>query len=194
MSKPFHVFDLDGTVIDSFKRIAPCLLPNGDLDLDRYRREACTHDKIQTDTLLPLYQQMRQLINTGSDVAICTARMLSKSDYFYLRKIGLKRVRFIASRDRLARYFGSQAPEIYAMGDANYKRQWLDLLQGIYRDRPFVVYDDHAGVLNMAARIGCRTVDAKQYNAIARKYFNFGFDMGRDPLLYSDFLDAISQA
>lgn len=194
MQKPFHIFDLDGTVIDSFQRIAPCLLPNGDLDLDRYRREACTHEKIQTDTLLPLYQQMRQLINTGADVAICTARLMSKSDYFFLRKIGLKRVRFIASRDRLARYFGSQAPEILSMGDAHYKRQWLDLLQGIYRDRPFVVYDDHGGVLDMAARLGCRTVDAKQYNALARKYFNFGLDMGRDPLLYSDFLDAIGQA
>ena len=190
--KPFHIFDLDGTVIDSFKRIAPCLLPNGDLDLDRYRREACTHDKIQTDTLLPLYQQMRQLINTGADVAICTARLMGKSDYFFLRKIGLKRVRFIASRDRLARYFGSQAPEILAMGDAHYKRQWLDLLQGLFRDRPFIVYDDHAGVLNMAARLGCRTVDAKQYNSLARKYFDFGLDCGRDPLLYSDWLDSVT--
>lgn len=194
MQQPFHIFDLDGTVIDSFKRIAPCLLPNGDLDLAKYRREACTHDKIQGDQLLPLYQQMRQLINTGADVAICTARLLNKSDYFFLRRAGLKRVRFIASRDRLARYFGSQAPEIYAMGDANYKRQWLDLLQGMYRDRPFIVYDDHAGVLNMAARIGCRTVDAKQYNALARKYFSFGYGLGKDPLLYSDFLDAIRQA
>ena len=194
MQKPFHIFDLDGTVIDSFQRIAPCMLPNGDLDLDRYRREACTHDKIQTDTLLPLYQQMRQLINTGGDVAICTARLMGKSDYFYLRKIGLKRVRFIASRDRLARYFGSQAPEICRMPDAHYKRQWLDLLQGIYRDRPFIVYDDHGGVLDMAARLGCRTVDAKQYNALARKYFSFGYGLGRDPLLYSDFLDAIGQA
>ena len=191
MTKPFHIFDLDGTVIDSFQRIAPCLLPNGDLDLAKYRREACTHDKIQGDQFLPLFEQMRKLINTGADVAICTARLLSKSDYYFLRKAGLKRVRFIASRDRLARYFGSQAPEILAMGDANYKRQWLDLLQGIYRDRPFIVYDDHNGVLNMAARLGCRTVDAKQYNALARKYFNFGLDMGRDPILYSDFLDAV---
>ena len=194
MTKPFHIFDLDGTVIDSFQRIAPCLLPNGDLDLDRYRREACTHDKIQGDQLLPLYQQMRQLINTGADVGICTARLMGKSDYFYLRKIGLKRVRFIASRDRLARYFGTQAPTIYRLGDADYKRQWLDLLQGLFRDRPFIVYDDHGGVLDMAARLGCRTVDAKQYNALARKYFSFGYDLGRDPLLYSDFLDAIGQA
>ena len=193
-TQPFHLFDLDGTVIDSFKRIEPCLLPNGDLDLAKYKAEACTHAKILTDSFLPLYSEMRRLINTGSDVGICTARLMSKTDYYFLRRAGLKRVRFIASRDRLARYFGSQAPEIYAMGDAHYKRQWLDLLQGIYRDRPFIVYDDHAGVLNMAARIGCRTVDAKQYNALARKYFNFGLDMGRDPILYSDFLDAVGIA
>lgn len=190
--KPFHVFDLDGTVIDSFHRVAPCLLPNGDLDLAKYRAEAQTHDKIQQDTFLPLFEQMRKLINTGADVAICTARLLSKSDYYYLRKAGLKRVKFIASRDRLARHFGEQAPTIYRMGDADYKKHWLDLLQGMYRDRPFVVYDDHAGVLDMAARLGCRTVDAKQYNSLARKYFNFGLDCGRDPLLYSDWLDSVT--
>ena len=191
MTKPFHVFDLDGTVIDSFKRIEPCIKPNGDLDLDRYRREACTHAKIQTDTFLPLYQEMRRLINTGAEVGICTARLLSRSDYYFLRKAGLKRVRFICSRDRLARYFGDQAPTIYRLGDAAYKSHWLDLLQGMFRDRPFIVYDDHAGVLSMATRKGIRTVDAKQYNALARKYFNFGLDMGRDPILYSDFLDAV---
>lgn len=190
MINPFHLFDLDGTVIDSFKRIEPCLKPNGDLDLAKYRAEACTHDKIQTDRLLPLYSQMISLINSGADVGICTARLMGKSDYFYLRKIGLKRVKFIASRDRLARYFGAEAPSIYRMQDADYKAKWIDLIQGIYRDRPFVVYDDHGGVLDMAARRGIRTVDAKQYNALAKKYFNFGLDMGRDPLLYSDFLDA----
>ena len=189
--KPFHIFDLDGTVIDSFQRVAPCLLSNGDLDLAKYKAEACTHDKIKQDRFLPLYQQMITLINEGADVAICTARLMSKSDYYFLRKAGLKRVRFIASRDRLARHFGDRAPTIYRLGDADYKRHWIDLLQGLYRDRPFIVYDDHGGVLEMAARLGCRTIDAKQYNALARKYFNFGFDMGRDPLLYSDFLDAV---
>ena len=181
MVKPFHIFDLDGTVIDSFHRVAPCLLPNGDLDLDRYRREAQTHDKIQGDRFLPLYNQMIRLINSGADVAICTARLLGKSDYFYLRKAGLKRVRFIASRDRLARHFGDLAPTIYRLGDAEYKRHWIDLLQGMYRDRPFVVYDDHGGVLEMAARLGCRTVDARQYNEIAKRYFVMGIDVARDP-------------
>lgn len=194
MSNPFHVFDLDGTVIDSFKRIEPCLKPNGDLDLDLYRATACTHDAIQTDTLLPLYSQMISLINSGADVGICTARLMSKSDYYFLRKIGLKRVKFIASRDRLARYFGAEAPTIYRMKDADYKAKWIDLIQGIYRDRQYIIYDDHHGVLNMAARKGIRTVDAKQYNALAKKYFNIGLDMGRDPLLYSDFLDAIREA
>lgn len=190
-NNPLHVFDLDGTVIDSFKRIAPCLKDNGDLDLAKYRAEACTHDKIQTDTLLPLYQQMRQLINTGADVAICTARRMGKSDYYFLRKAGLKRVKFIASRDRLARHFGEDAPRIYKMTDAEYKAQWLDLLAGMYRGRPFVVYDDHEGVLNMAARLGCRTVDAKQYNNLAKNYFNMGLDLGRDPGLFEAFLAAI---
>lgn len=190
MNNTFHLFDLDGTVIDSFKRIAPCLKSNGDLDLDLYRATACNHDAIQTDTLLPLYSQMIGLINSGDSVGICTARLMSKSDYYFLRKIGLKRVNFIASRDRLARYFGAEAPTIYSMNDAAYKAKWIDLMQGMYRDRQFIVYDDHHGVLNMAARKGIRTVDAKQYNALAKKYLGMGIALGRDALLYSDFLDA----
>lgn len=186
-SNPFHLFDLDGTVIDSFQRIAPCIKANGDLDLDLYRATACTHDAIQTDRLLPLYSKMIGLINSGATVGICTARLMSNSDYYFLRKIGLKRVGFIASRDRLAKYFGGEAHRIYGMNDAEYKAQWLDLLSGIYRGRDFIVYDDHDGVLAMAARKGVRTVDAKQYNDLARRYFGMGLDMGRDPDLMSEF-------
>ena len=191
MNNPLHVFDLDGTVIDSFKRIAPCLKSDGDLDLDKYRATACTHEAIKTDSLLPLYNKMISLINSGADVAICTARLMGNSDYYFLRKSGLKRVKFIASRDRLARHFGADAPKIYKMKDAEYKAQWLDLLSGMYRGRQFVVYDDHEGVLNMAARLGCRTVDAKQYNSIAKNYFNMGLDLGRDPELLEAFIAAI---
>lgn len=191
MINPLHVFDLDGTVIDSFKRLEPCFKPNGDLDLDKYRALSCTHEAIKTDTLLPLYSKMIALINSGADVAICTARCMSKSDYFYLRKIGLKRVRFIASRDRLAKHFGHEAPTIYQMKDADYKAKWLDLLHGMYRDRQFIVYDDHDGVLDMAARQGCRTVDAKQYNSMAKAYFSMGFDLGQNSELLEAFLEAI---
>ena len=191
MNNALHIFDLDGTVIDSFKRIEPCLKPSGDLDLDKYRATACTHEAIKTDSLLPLYTKMIGLINSGADVAICTARLMGKSDYYFLRKIGLKRVKFIASRDRLARHFGEDAPRIYKMTDAEYKAQWLDLLAGMYRGRSFVVYDDHDGVLNMAARLGCRTVDAKQYNSLAKNYFSMGFDLGRDPELLEAFLLSI---
>ena len=187
MDKPFHLFDLDGTVIDSFQRIAPCLKANGDLDLDLYRATACTHDAIQSDRLLPLYSKMLGLIGSRATVGICTARLMSKSDYYFLRKIGLKRVNFIASRDRLAKYFGATAPEIYSMKDADYKARWLDLLQGMYRGRDFIVYDDHDGVLAMAARKGVRTVDAKQYNDLARQYFGMGLDMWRDSDLMSEF-------
>lgn len=189
MTSPFHIFDLDGTVIDSFQRIAPCLKANGDLDLDLYRSTACTHDAIQADRLLPLYNKMVSLINSGADVGICTARLMGSSDYFYLRKIGLKRVRFIASRDRLAKYFGTEAPRIYSMKDADYKAKWLDLIGGMFRGRDLIVYDDHDGVLAMAARKGVRTVDAKQYNDLARRYFGMGLDMGRDPELLLRFFD-----
>ena len=68
------------------------------------------------------------------------------------------------------------------------KKLWNEVLDLFQKER------ENGGVLDMAARLGCRTVDAKQYNALARKYFSFGYGLGRDPLLYSDFLDAIGQA
>ena len=80
------IFDLDHTVIDSSHR--QLTKADGSLDLTHWR-ENCTHEKIMGDTLLPLARTMRDAINNGQNVIICTARVLGRSDIIFLAKHGL---------------------------------------------------------------------------------------------------------
>lgn len=170
-----HIFDLDGTTIDSFHRVAPCLSPDGDLNLQMYRDQACQHDLIQSDTLLPLAQYMKDLMQAGKPVVICTARKMSNSDYVYLRKNKMK-PSFICSRDQLFKRFNlDHAKQIYSMKDADYKRQWLQYLQGMYPLHNMVIYDDHDGVLKMANDFGITALDAKALNSISNASYTEGF-------------------
>ena len=176
MFQKLHVFDLDGTTIDSFHRVEPCIKPDGDLDLQAYREIACTHDRVQADTLLPLAKYMQDLIQKGEKVAICTARKMSKTDYVYLRKAGM-RVSTICSRDQLFKHFDPvQAKAIYHMKDAEYKRFWLQRLQTLFPLHSLVIYDDHQGVLEMAKGIGVLAYDAKEMNQILDAGFKMGYE------------------
>jgi len=80
------IFDLDHTVIDSSHR--QLTKADGSLDLTHWR-ENCTHEKIMGDTLLPLAEVMRNAIDEGARVIICTARVLGRSDIIFLAKHGL---------------------------------------------------------------------------------------------------------
>ena len=180
MFQKLHVFDLDGTTIDSFHRVAPCLKYDGNLDLQEYRETACTHDKVQADTLLPLAKYMQDLIQKGEKVAICTARKMSKTDYVYLRKAGM-RVNTICSRDQLFKHFDPVlAKSIYHMKDAEYKRFWLQRLQILFPLHSLVLYDDHRGVLEMAKEIGVLAFDAKEVNQILDAGFKMGYETASD--------------
>lgn len=180
MFQKLHVFDLDGTTIDSFHRVEPCINPGGDLDLQAYRETACSHDKVQADTLLPLAKYMQDLIQKGEKVAICTARKMSKTDYVYLRKAGM-RVSTICSRDQLFKHFDPvQAKAIYHMKDADYKRFWLQRLQTLFPLHSLVIYDDHQGVLAMAKEIGVLAFDAKEVNQIIEAGFKMGYETASD--------------
>lgn len=180
MFQKLHVFDLDGTTIDSFHRVEPCIKPDGDLDLQAYRETACTHDKVQADTLLPLAKYMQDLIKKGEKVAICTARKMSKTDYVYLRKAGM-RVNTICSRDQLFKHFDPvQAKAIYHMKDADYKRFWLQRLQILFPLHSLVIYDDHQGVLAMAKEIGVIAFDAREVNQILDAGFKMGYETASD--------------
>lgn len=84
--KVFHVFDLDGTVIDSSHRQAakPC----GAFDLEHWR-EHSTPEKIFQDTLLPRAHSMRRQYYSGNYVIICTARIMSEADFQFLDRHSL---------------------------------------------------------------------------------------------------------
>ena len=169
MSRPkkAYVFDLDGTTICSTHRVKPCILPNGDLDLEKYIAEACTDEKIQNDTLLPLATYMQDLIKSGEKVIILTARHCKQADYIFLRKNGLRPTIHL-SRDRLNQVFGDKlGSKIYSLGDADYKRQWFTHLFDTMPDYDFQFFDDHDGILKMANDLaGVTPVDAKLLNEI----------------------------
>lgn len=170
-----HIFDLDGTTVDSFHRVAPCLSPDGDLNIQMYRDQACKHDLIQQDTLLPLAKYMQDLMKAGKPVVICTARKMSNSDYVFLRQNKLK-PSFICSRDQLFKRFPlDHAKQIYHMKDADYKRHWLQYLQGMYPLHNMIIYDDHDGVLKMAQDFGIMALDAKALNSISNAGYTSGF-------------------
>ncbi|AXC43201.1 5'-deoxyribonucleotide monophosphatase [Salmonella phage S124] len=166
------IWDLDGTIINSFHRVAPCFDDNGNLDLVKYSREACKHDLIMQDSLLPLVEYMRQCMNDANTLnIICTARLMSKSDYFYLRKQGLRgrgnsNIR-VFSRDTLHKYFeADKVSEIYHSKDAVYKSYYFELFKQLYPNADFTMIDDHKGVLSAAASAGFKTLDAQAVNDI----------------------------
>lgn len=171
--KQLNVWDLDGTVINSFHRVAPCLSPSGDLDLNQYMREACTHDAIMGDTLLPLSEYMLKSLESDTTAnAIVTARLMTRSDYYYLRKQQLRgrgenRVRLM-SRDTLHRYVPhlSEVPRLYHSRDADYKAFYFEQLRKLYPVADITVYDDHKGVLEVARSMGFNAVDATMLNEV----------------------------
>lgn len=168
-----NIWDLDGTVINSFHRVQPCLCPTtGNLDLQKYLKQACSHELVMQDTLLPLVETMRRCFNEANTVnVIVTARTMSKSDYVFLRQNGLRgrngqNVR-VMSRDSLAKYFPHhEVKSIYSSRDADYKRRYFELLLAEYPGAEFTVYDDHKGVLAVAASMGFRVLDAEMVNDI----------------------------
>ncbi|CAL9975675.1 polynucleotide kinase [Vibrio phage D249] len=159
-----RIFDLDGTVIDSFHRVAPCLDEKGDLNLQKYIDEACTPEKVMRDSLMPLVGLMKQAIAAGELVIICTARHMLKQDYVFLRQNGIK-TPLVCSRDTVAKYFPqSCANRIYKSGDADYKTAWFNLIKAMYPNAHFTMYDDHQGVLSAARNAGFTAVDAVVLN------------------------------
>lgn len=166
------IWDLDGTVVNSFHRVAPCFDSAGNLDLNKYAREACKHDLIMQDSLLPLVAYMQDCMNDANTLnIICTARLMSKSDYYYLRKQGLRgrgesNIR-VFSRDTLHKFFPHEnVMNIYHSKDAVYKSYYFELFKQLYPNADFTMIDDHKGVLSAAASAGFKTLDAQAVNDI----------------------------
>lgn len=169
--KKVNIWDLDGTVIDSAHRVLPCIKENGDLDLDKYKREACKHELIQQDRLMPLVELMRHSMSDPDTINyIVTARLLSKSDYYYLRRQGLRGRGLdnvqVFSRDTLHKHMPlADVPSVYHSGDAKYKAAYFDVIKQRHGDDvTYTMYDDHRGVLATAQEYGFNAVDATALN------------------------------
>lgn len=80
-NKTIHIFDLDGTVIDSRHRYRA--KPNGDIDLEHWL-EQNTPENIMRDKLLPRANTMRRVFNQGFHTIICTARQFQAADFAFL--------------------------------------------------------------------------------------------------------------
>ena len=175
-----NIYDLDGTVIDSFHRVAPCLDTNGNLDVAMYIETACTPELVEQDTLLPLAEYMQKDIASGNTVVILTARWCDKPDYYFLRKNGLTGKNVIhCSRDRLAGIFGKQeGKRIKELGDAEYKRAWFNHLWHSMPNASFTIFDDHQGVLQAARDCGITAVDATELNKVLASQYVDMFEQG----------------
>ena len=80
--KRIHVYDLDGTLVDSSHRYKA--LPNGRIDLDHW---IANKHRIVNDSLLPLADQYKaDIANPEIYVVICTLREPSAEEYEFIRE------------------------------------------------------------------------------------------------------------
>ena len=75
------IYDLDNTIIDSEHR--QLSNADGSINLEHWFKN-CTEEKIEKDTLLPLYNKLVKQYKEGNTIILCTARNMGKYDYEYL--------------------------------------------------------------------------------------------------------------
>ena len=145
------VWDLDGTVINSNHRHAT--KADGSLDLEHWI-ENNTPQKIARDTLLPLIHTMRVEAQLGKFVVICTARVLARADYIFLRNNKVP-FDYVLSR-----------PRGDATGDAELKVRGMSrLLSKLRRDWSHCeMWDDNTSVIEVMRSLGVKVNDAKTLN------------------------------
>ena len=143
------IFDLDGTVIDSSHRL-------GDT-LDDWRRMN-TPANVAKDQPLPLLDQMRDAIDDGLDVIICTSRVMSGRDFRWLDDHGIRGVTILCrdvSDDRLCGFFKLHLLKDYA-DSLGYT--WARFCQ------TSIMFDDSIDVQNTLRSVGLRVIDPVNYN------------------------------
>jgi 3-deoxy-D-manno-octulosonate 8-phosphate phosphatase KdsC-like HAD superfamily phosphatase len=107
---------------------------------------------------------MKEFIaDDNKEVAIITARRMTKSDYVMLRKHGIKTA-FIGARDKLHRveHISNCPVSHFKMSDDEYKRIWFKHIKEYYplEDYDIYMYDDKEHVLKVAQEEGFHAIDA----------------------------------
>ena len=143
------IFDLDGTVIDSSQR-------QGDT-LDDWRRMN-TPANIAKDSRLPLFDQMRDAINDGQDVIICTSRVMGTDDFQWLADNGIDNVTILCRDSNDNRNCG-----FFKLSLLNDYAKSLGLAWGRFT-RNCLMFDDSPDVQNTLRSVGLRVIDPVNYN------------------------------
>ena len=142
------VFDLDQTVVDSSHR-TPLL--NGKVDVVGYV-SLQTKENVYKDKILPLGNLMKDKF-TDNYIVVCTARVMKKYDYEFLKDNGLQ-YHEIFER-------GNVPSNIAQLGDGDYKMKCLKK----YRHINYTFYDDSDEVITKFREYpNVNMVDAKQEN------------------------------
>jgi len=85
MIKEIHIYDMDGTIVDSSHRFR--INEHGKIDL-QYWIDNCTPEMIAKDSLLPLADQYKEhLANPEIYTVIATARYMQDADFAYIREV-----------------------------------------------------------------------------------------------------------
>lgn len=96
MINKMHVFDFDGTLVDSSHRYR--ILDNGKIDLQYW---IVNEDKAMQDTLLPLVDLYRELLASPTDyVIIATARIWCDLSALFAKNNGIEAQSVFARKDR----------------------------------------------------------------------------------------------
>ena len=142
--KPIHIFDLDGTVIDSRHRYKT--LDNGDIDLAHWLEASKCVETVFRDSLLPRAQTMRRVYAEGHLTIVCTSRTLDTIWPNFLK------IHNLPYHALLAR------PQGCMTGDADLKEKMLDEFFGQHNtcidELQCVMYEDHLGVIDRLSRRG----------------------------------------
>lgn len=135
----YHIFDLDGTIIDSRHRYKS--LPCGNIDLDHWHKNASNKEITFQDKLLPLAQTARRkYYEPNNYVIFCTSRTINPIwvDFLDHHKLFCDAL--------LAR------PEGLDSDDADLKEYMLDeFFDGLgtcLEAERVVMYEDHLGVID----------------------------------------------
>jgi hypothetical protein len=150
------IFDLDGTVIDSSHRTR--FLADGSLDLAYWQANA-TPRKIAADTLLPLAKQMQSAYARGNClVMVCTARVMSASDYLFLDMHGLQ-YHAITSR-REGETLPDFALKLYALHGLCSENGW----SWARFCKMAIMFDDNLSVIESLTSEGIRVYNSTTLN------------------------------
>ena len=147
------IFDLDHTIIDSSHR--QLTMADGSLDLQHWRANN-TREKILADSLLPLADHWRSLKAKGTEIVICTARVMGEHDLEFLAKNGLEYDAL------LSRPIGNNSPD--SLLKYGMLRDYANSLGKSWANfcARSIMFDDNQNVIETLANKGLRV-----YNAIS---------------------------